>query len=75
MEHNDILGLWMQLTKVEEESKEAPKAATDDDILYQLQLMIRFIRAARTKKMLVFTESKAELTEVFKGILTGLQEG
>ena len=70
-EPNDILVLWAQTfpsaTEEPEEVKgEASKVAPQDDLLRQVSYLIRFMRAARTKKMLEFNETKAELTQKYK---------
>ena len=47
---------------------------SEGEILHRVSILVRFIRAARTKKMLTFTDTKAELTDVFKGVLAKMQE-
>ena len=64
------MALWTQTFPIEEETKgeESVQASHEEDLLWRVSGLIRFIRAARMKRMLDFQADKAVLTEKFAGI-------
>lgn len=59
----------MQTFPREDEEAKEPRAQTEDETLFRVSGLVRFIRAARTKKMIQFTDSKVQLVQKFADIL------
>lgn len=55
-----VLELWSQTFPLDEEEKEA-HAPTEDQAFDRVSGLIRFIKAARVKKMVQFGETKVTL--------------
>ena len=58
---------WVTTFTLEEESKK--QGTTDESSIVKVTNLVRFIRAARTKKMVEFREDRVALVEKYREVL------
>ena len=68
---NEILALWVELFPQDEEVKEV-HAPSDRKAKELIRGLVRFIRAARHRKMVQFDETKVSLVQKYVDILAGM---